>query len=301
MRQEITLPAADGFPLAAVLLTPDPSGAGDAEGPPPRAAVVIAPAMGVRLRYYEPFAGYLAAGGFAVLCFDYRGTGGSRPERLRGFPAQLHDWGERDLEGALAWLGDRYPGLPLLVVGHSAGGQLLGLAPSIGRVGALLAVAAQSGYWRFWPGLWRWVIALFWYVGLPAMVAAFGYLPMRRVTGGEDVPAGVAHEWSRWGRHRDYVLSFARSRPEGAAGYDGFDRPLRAYGFTDDRLAPPRAVEQLLAFYPGTRGELRILAPADLGVRQIGHFGPFRDRFRDTLWAQWREWLSGAARAIQQP
>jgi predicted alpha/beta hydrolase len=291
MRRELTVPAADGVPLSAVLYEPGDGAGGD----PPRAAVLIAPAMAVRKRYYEPFAAYLAGAGFAVLAFDYRGMGGSLPGRLRGFRADLHEWGEQDLDGALAWLAGRWPGAPLLVVAHSVGGQVLGLAAGIERVAALLAVGAQSGYWRFWPGAWRWALAVFWYCWLPALVALFGYLPMRLATGGENVPAGVAREWARWGRHPDYVLSYARAA--GGAGYARFDRPLAAWGFTDDLLAPPRAVERLVAFYPNAQSELRILAPADLGVREIGHFGPFRERFRESLWAEWRRWLEAAAAA----
>lgn len=289
MRQELTIPAADGLPLSAILLTPDGDG-----GPPPRAAVAIAPATGVRKRYYEPFAAYLAESGFAAVCFDYRGMGSSLDGKLRHCRARLHDWGERDLEGVLAWLAGRWPGAPLLVVGHSAGGQVFGLAAASERTAGLLAVGAQSGHWRFWPGIWRWLLALFWYVWLPLLVALFGYLPMRLVTGGDNVPREVAREWARWGRHPDYVMSYARGAGRDGL-YDRFDRPLRVYGFTDDLLAPPRAVAQLLTFYPNARSELCILSPADLGVRRIGHFGPFRDRFRDTLWAEWRGWLARAA------
>ncbi len=282
LREEPAVPAADGFPLAATLLTP-----ADVE---PRALVVVAPAMGAKRRFYEPFATYLAEGGFAVLLFDYRGTGGSLRGRLRGSRARFHDWGEQDLEGALAWMAGRWPGPPLLGVGHSAGGQVFGLADGSNRVAALLGIAAQSGHWRHWPGLWRWVIAGFWYLGLPALVALCGYLPMRRITGGENVPAGVAREWARWGRHRDYVLSYARAH--GRRGFDRFDRPLKAYGFADDLLAPPAAVAQLAALYPNARSEVVILSPADLGVRRIGHFDPFRERFRESLWNEWRDWLA---------
>ena len=105
MRSELTLPAADGLPLSALLFIPD-RGADDAEARDSpaalRGAIVLAGAMGVRKRFYEPFAADLAAGGFAVLAFDYRSIGDSLPGRLRGFDARLRDWGERDLESALA-------------------------------------------------------------------------------------------------------------------------------------------------------------------------------------------------------
>jgi predicted alpha/beta hydrolase len=290
---DLELAAADGFRLAATLFEPGGRGA-PAEAPPVRAAAVVASALGVRRRLYEAFAADLAAHGFTVLIFDYRGVGGSRPASLRGFEASMHEWGELDLDAAIRWLSDRCPGLPLAVVGHSAGGQVFGLAPAGERVGALLGIAAQNGHWRYWEG-WRklWVL-FFWYVLAPLGIALFGYLPMARITGGQDVPAGVGREWIRWGRHRDYVLSYAR--PAGRdRGYREFDRPLAAWGFADDHgFAPPPAVARLPDFYPAARGEVRIFRPAELGARQIGHFGCFRERFRESLWRQMREWLEGA-------
>jgi len=82
----------DRYPLAANLFLP--SGA-------PRAAVVVAPAMAVPARFYARFAAYLAESGAAALTIDYRGIGGSRPKSLRGFPSSFHDWGEKDLAGAV--------------------------------------------------------------------------------------------------------------------------------------------------------------------------------------------------------
>jgi predicted alpha/beta hydrolase len=199
----VHVPARDGTPLAADLF--EPAGA-------PRAAVLVAPAMATARRFYAPFARGLADAGFAVLSVDYRGIGGSRPPALRGYGATLHDWGEQDLAGAADFLAARYPGLPVGWIGHSVGGQLLGIVEGV-RVDAALLVASRNGHWRHWPSrLGRAAMFGFWHAFIPAAVAAVGYLPMRALRQGEDVPAGVAREWARWGRHREYIWSYAEAR-----------------------------------------------------------------------------------------
>ena len=64
---DITVPAMDGYPLAATLFLP--RGA-------KRHAVLINSATAVPRRLYRGFAGYLAGRGCAVLTYDYRGIGG---------------------------------------------------------------------------------------------------------------------------------------------------------------------------------------------------------------------------------
>ena len=54
--------------------------------------MLIVPAMGCGQDYYRPFASWLATQGFTVATFDYRGTGLSRPQALRGFKADIFDW-----------------------------------------------------------------------------------------------------------------------------------------------------------------------------------------------------------------
>jgi predicted alpha/beta hydrolase len=281
----LRLPATDGYPLAATLYQP---AAGSLD-----AAVVISSATAVRRGYYDPFARYLAGRGFAVLTYDYRGIGDSRPASLRGFRARLLDWGERDLAGVLDWAALQLRPARLLMVGHSVGGQLLGLAESARRVDGLLAVAAQSGYWGHWSGAARWQAALRWHLLMPALSRAFGYLP--GWTGiKEDLPDGVAREWAAWCRRREYLLT---GHPERRAGFDRFDRPILSYGFSDDPYAPRPAIEGLLAFYRNTPATHREIAPRDLGVPAIGHFGFFREAVGAALWPQVTDWLEERARA----
>ncbi len=278
--EDLTFPATDGFTLSGTAYTPL---AGAAHG-----AVLIASATGVRRRYYDRFCRHLAQSGLSALCFDYRGIGNSRPKSLRGFPAQMQDWGERDLPGAIAQARQRWPTLKLALIGHSAGGQIVGLAPNAKELSALLLVAAQSGDWRLWPAKWRPVMFAIWYLGIPAVSHLAGYLPGALGVGG-DLPKGVALQWARWCRRVGYLTGGEDAAR--ATGYAALKLPLRALSFEDDSFyAPRRAVAQLLTFYSSATVEHTHLVPGEGGLGPIGHFGFFRSDQR-ALWDDCAQWL----------
>jgi predicted alpha/beta hydrolase len=283
--EQLTIPATDGYKLAATLYS--------LEGQPAGPAVLINPATGVKQALYDRFARFLAERGMHVLTYDYRGMGGSRTGRLRALKASMEDWGAKDLAGAVDWLVERFPGSPLLVVGHSSGGQLLGLTDRIQHVAALLTVGAQSGYWRHWEGIRRYQLAFLWYVAIPAATRLFGYFPSKRLGLGEDLPGGVAREWARWCRNPAYI-SDERGVPL-RPHFDDFSGPLLAYSFSDDDSATRAAVDALTAFYRSARRQRRHLTPAELGVDAVGHFRWLKERFRSTLWEEMASWLSQQA------
>jgi predicted alpha/beta hydrolase len=66
-----------------------------------RGAVLVVPAMRTPQHYYAPFATWLAAQGYRAATFDYRGTGLSRPARLRGFRADIFTWAKLDCAAML--------------------------------------------------------------------------------------------------------------------------------------------------------------------------------------------------------
>jgi predicted alpha/beta hydrolase len=271
---EIRLKAADGYELGATVF-----------GEHSKRAVLVMAASGVPQAYYAKFAMHIAGRGFRVLTFDYRGIGRSLTTSVRKIDARMRDWAELDGAAALAALDDAEK---ILVVGHSFGGQSLGLLPGRERIAAALIVGSQSGYWRNWPALgraWMWPAA---YVLLPGISRLFGYFPGSRLGFGEDLPPGVASEWASWCRNPTYLV--------GALGvedaYARFSAPIRAYAVSDDAFAPAGAVQALLRLYAASQSELRRVTPAELGVKRIGHFGFFRERFRDTLWREAGDWLS---------
>lgn len=280
--EPLTLRARDDYNLAATLYRPQAA---------PLAVVVIACATGVRRSYYEPFASYLAEQGLAVLTFDYRGIGDSRPPRLAGFTARMQDWGALDLDAALARALELFPGIPLQQIGHSAGGQLVGLCEHADRISAMLGVAAQSGWYGHWKGLGRARMIANWYVAIPLATRMFGYLPGQLGTG-QHLPAGVARQWADWCRHPDYLMS--EDREARAASFARVRAPILAYSFSDDPFAPRAAVDQLVSFYTAAAPERRHLGPADAGG-PIGHFGFFRKKFADALWPAAAAWLKQQA------
>jgi predicted alpha/beta hydrolase len=249
--------------------------------------VVLAPGTGVPRRYYAPFARFLALRGFDVLSFDYRGTGDS--QALWGdasLAARMSDWGSLDLGAALEWAWEKHPATPPLVVGHSAGGQLVGLARGTRPLGGVLGVAAQSGAYRHWPWPWRPLLGVYWRLVVPSLVAWFGRLPAWAGVG-SDLPGGVAREWARWCLSPDYLLDHVGASER--AGYAGLDAPILAFSFHDDFYAPRSAVDAWLGFFPASRRSHRHVERAERGA--IGHVGFFREHYRETLWQEAAAWL----------
>ncbi len=252
---------------------------------------IINPATGVLARYYHYYARYLAAHGFAVLTYDYRGVGLSRPARLRGTAFRWRDWGEYDFEAAVHWVRQRDPGGLLAVVGHSIGGFLPGFAANAGDVDRMLTVGAQYAYWRDYAPDRRLLLLWKWHVAMPALTALCGYFPGRRLGWLEDLPAGVALEWS-----------FRRARME--ASYPAVERdavlgrfaavraPILAVGMADDEFGTVQAIGRGLAYYRGSPRCQVLLRPGDLGAEAVGHFNLFHTRHRQSFWQATLRWLS---------
>lgn len=256
----------------------------------PRGTVVIGGAMAVPQGFYRPFAAFLAEGGLNAVTFDYRGVGRSAPERLRGFPARMRDWGEKDLPAVLAFAQGVGPGLPVSYVGHSAGGQLLGLVPEP-KLRRVVFVAAQSGYWGHWSGLYKLQMFLLWHAAIPTFCHLFGRLPMALLGQGLDVPKGVGLEWAAWGRDPECIRSYARTLPRETFAVTA---PIRSYAIADDLgYGPEEAVRALAGFYARAQVEVKVVRPGDVGQKRLGHFGFFRPAVAGTLWAEARAFLSG--------
>lgn len=286
--QPIEFSAADGYALHGTLWSPDAA---------PRALVLIHPATAVPERLYVGFARFLTERGFTALTYNYRGIGASRPARLGALQARMRDWMELDVGAATAWARQAYEGLPLLAVGHSVGGHAIGLSAATPHLRAAVLVAAHAGSTRLiTQAVERVKVRLILRVLGPLMSALLGYVPGKRLGLGEDMPAGVFREWSRWTTLPHY---FFDDPTLGAAERFAKQRlPILALGFDDDPWANPAAIGLLVSYLTRAPVERRQIDPRAAGSGPVGHMGFFRSRPGAVLWPDVADWL---ARALDAP
>lgn len=280
--REIELSAADGVRLTGHWWR--------MEGSPPGGTVIINPATGVHARYYHRYAGYLAANGFAVLTYDYRGIGLSRPESLNGSPFTWRQWGEQDFDAALRHALDQDRSGRVLVVGHSIGGFLPGYSSAVGRVSAMLSVGGQYGYWGDYTPIRRLQLFLKWHVAMPAITFALGHFPGKRLGWLEDLPKGVAYGWGLQQASAEQGLSreaaeVMRDRFATATG------PILSVTMSDDEFATPKAISRAMHYYRSATVTKVLLTPHDLGFAKVGHFDLFHARHQNGFWRQSLEFL----------
>ena len=274
--REVTISARDGYPLAATLF----GGAGERSR-----VVIINSATAVPRRFYRHFAAALAEAGYTALTYDYRGVGDSRPDRLRGFPATARDWVLEDMAGVVDWVTREFGPDRVFLVGHSFGGQMAGMLDDPAAIHGMVTMSAQSGHWRLQGGEQKIVVWAHTHITLPLLSALLGYMPMRAVGAGEDLPSQVATEWAKWCRHPDYVLGDPTMPLE---RFKRFTAPVLAYSFGDDKWGTPPSVEAMMRAYPNV--ERRHVEPIDVGLSSIGHLGFFKPGSR-VLWEDAIAWL----------
>src|SRR5688572_2374743 len=227
--KKLSIPALDGLVLGGRVY--EPEGA--------RCTILLLGGIGVPQRAFRHFGAWCAPRGVRVVTVDYRGMGESPRDASALDSATLSNWASLDAVGALRFVEKRWPEQPPVLLGHSFGGQTLGFSDEFRRIAAAVLVASQFGEAAHWDGFDRLKVSAYWNLILPSAAAIF----RDRVPGwtgiGEAIPTGVAREWALWGRSRGWSLAHV---PAAAERYAAFDRPLRAYSISDDRIAPPRAV-----------------------------------------------------------
>jgi predicted alpha/beta hydrolase len=284
MKAEI-LQAADGVKFASRVYEPHHEAHGN---------VVIGGAMGVRQHFYAPFAQWLATQGWRVVTFDYRGSGDSIPSgtSLRGFKADLFDW-VRDYEAVIDHAHTALPQRPLYLLGHSLGAQLPGLLSNQHKISGMLSVAAGSGYWRENAPRAKRSVLVLWFFLAPLATRLFGYFPGRKLRIVGDLPAGVMMQWRRWCLSPRYSVS-----AEGEAArqrYANARFPVHALSITDDELMTLRGTHSLIDLYENSPRHVQRVAPGDVGVKRLGHFGPFRNEHEHKLWPRMAAWITALA------
>ena len=284
---KLKIASRDGFKLGAMLL----------EAHSPIGCVQINSATGVRKEFYLHFAGFLCDAGYHVVLFDYRGIGESRPSSLRGFDVVNHDWGQKDMPAVLDWLEERFPSLPKFAVGHSAGGQQLGLMDNHHKFTKAVAISSSSGYWKYLKSPFKYFSLFVWYGLEPILNATFGYVPASWFKLGEDLPKGVAKEWRSWCLSQSYFGEFL-GKTILRHYFHEVRTPILFIYPEDDRIATEQSVDALQRFYTNAPLYVDRIILKGYGMSRIGHFG-FFSRKSIALWPKVIDFFNQNQHAVE--
>ncbi|GLZ52154.1 alpha/beta fold hydrolase [Actinomycetospora sp. NBRC 106378] len=260
---------------------------------PAAPVVVVLPAMAMKAKFYRPLAAALHAEGLAAATCDLRGHGESTPALAPGARHGYREMIETDLTAVLDALHDRLPDAPVVLLGHSLGGQvaLLHTAWRPERVAGLVLVAVGTVHWWRFRTLRRRleVLGQVQWMALRSRLA--GWWP-----GGVVVPLPVSGPVVRdWARH----CLTGRYRPAGSrVAYDRalalLDRPVLSISLVDDPLGPTETVDALGWRLRAASVTRRHLGPDD-GVAEPGHFGWIASA--PAVAAEVARWISAARTA----
>lgn len=210
--------------------------------------VLVLPAMGIPAGYYEPFVDDLARAGVTAAVADYPGQGEATPSIGRGhdhgYDDVAHDWLPRVVQA----LRREHDG-PLVVLGHSLGGHVLlaHLAGGAPLVDAAVLIGAGTPYWRTHQGVKTLLQTQF----MGTLAGARGFWPGDRLGFGGRQPRTLVREWAAFARNGRLAPG---GRPIEGALRD-VDLPLLVVDLDGDDLAPPPAVDALVAKLPSAQVE----------------------------------------------
>ncbi|WP_448212205.1 alpha/beta hydrolase family protein [Colwellia sp. MEBiC06753] len=286
--EDITISCQDGVKLAASLYCPSSPVVG---------AVMIGPATGIKRQFYHYFALYLAEQGYGVITFDNRGIGQSLVGDISKCEVNLQSWGELDMPAVLSELQQRFPDTLYHLVGHSAGGQLLGLMANCQELTSVFNYACSSGQLRNMPAPYQIKAHIFMNIFIPLSNLLFGHVKSQWLGMGEPLPKNVAAQWRQWCNGQGYAKT-AFGKTIHRHWYHEIDVPSLWVNASDDEIAINDNVEDMVSVFSQIRERRLTLLPEQFNLPEIGHM-KFFSRRASNLWqfaSDWFEQFNAAGR-----
>lgn len=277
-KSSLAIPSEDGISLQATLLMPSNSNG---------IAIQINSAMAIQQQFYLDYATYLCQQGFTVITFDYRGIGMSQVDNID--ETCMEDWYQKDIPAVTSWIKQYFPELKLVCIGHSLGGQLIGLSPNNDLFDASLTIASGYAYWRHYPLHKKPRILFAFYLLFPLLVKITGKIPGSVLGGKQHIPPQVSKTWLRW-CHNPHYMSDVKGNP--LRTHFTKQKRIAFLAIADDvDYAPVKCIEKLWKWYPAEKSELVVINPEDYQINKIGHFGFFRKNMPESLWEMTTNWI----------
>ena len=277
---EVEIICVDQYAIAATIYTPQEALKG---------AILIGPATGIQRQFYASFAAFLAEKGYGVITFDNRGIGGSLIGNVSESDASLQCWGEKDIPAVLEQLKTTFPNSKYHLIGHSAGGQLVGLMHNAKDFTSIFNFASSSGQLKNMSGTYAIKAHFFMNFFIPLSNTLYGHTKSQWLGMGEPLPKVVAQQWREWCNSEGYVkASFGKTVHTHL--YDDLSTPSMWVNAADDDIAIDANVEDMLSVFTKIKAETLTLSADDYALDEIGHM-KFFSRKSQVLWMHALNWL----------
>lgn len=244
--------------------------------------ILIGPATGITANFYHHFAVWLTEQGHPVMTFDFRGIGKSLHGKLKDSKASIQNWGQLDLPAMIDALRSKTNLDKITIIGHSAGGQLLGIAANHDKVEKLIAVAGSSGHVKNLKGRTKLLAPIMFKLIFPISRYTLGYGPTSKIGMGEDLPKDVAKQWAEFCSHAGYV-----SNALGKTIFEDYHAevktPITVLWASDDEIATEANVRDFLRLYPNTTTNMIEIIPQQHHHSMIGHMSMFK-KSHQNIW-----------------
>ena len=244
--------------------------------------ILICPATGITKTFYNSYATWLTEQGHDVLVFDFRGIGESLHGPLKQSTASIMQWGQLDIPAAIDTLINKTQAAQVIILGHSAGGQLLGIVPNYNKVAKVVAVSGSTGHVKDLKGRTKLLAPVMFNIIFPIARYTLGYGPTNAIGMGENLPKDVAREWAQFCSKPGYVLN-ALGKTVQQDFHAQVNCPITAVWSTDDEIATKANVKDLLRLYPNAPTDMIELNPKATGHKAIGHMLMFKSSHKN-LW-----------------
>ena len=261
----------------------------------PDRILVFSPALGVRAGYYADFARALNREGITVAVNELRGHGTSPLVPDRGVDFGYSALINEDLRAVVDYVAASDAGLPLVLGGHSLGGQLATLYAARYQPACegIVQIGCSSPFYRGFPPSRR--RAIYWGAFM-IQAAAFvlGYFPGQAFGFGGREARRLMNDWVRIARHNIFNFNGDPFDYDGTLAAVGC--PVLGLCFPADTYAPLTAVHQFTDKLPQNRLTIRVLDTPDF--EKTGHFNWVRQA--DRLAPLLTEWLARIAAAQKE-
>ena len=255
-----------------------------------KGCVLIGPATGVKKEFYTWFAMYLAENNFVVLTFDNNGIGESLNQSIKKVKVNLQSWGESDMKWMIDYLKSQFPQHKIHLVGHSAGGQLVGLMDNYYELKSVFNYACSSGSIKNMHQPFKRKAKFFLNYFIPISNTCLGYTNSPKLGMGEPLPKNVAKQWSQWCNGSAYVKT-AFGKTIHKHYYNDLKVPIYWVNAIDDDIANDKNVKEMASIFTACNHQFLTINPKDQNLKELGHM-KFFSRQSSHLWYLTLDWIN---------